>query len=576
MATGGVETDVATGQPQVPDLPSPTAAQAAALEAQAAPGQVGTQMVGGEVVDPTAGQMQRNQRMTSSIPSFDMRGLGGRYSNADFYGQNPERPAQYSSESVGRYGASPIFIPDYGRAPMAVLAGRQAQIDADKKALQAQIDAFSPEAQLTKVKPPAYQKSWQDTINNTLYGKLDEVVAYYGGDKTAAYKALMDPREARKLGWTQTIEDINRTSELVNANYDNALGYIAAVDSNAVQRDPEMYSRAMAVRDALGNFSPSGNNWRELGKKVESFDAMMSLEKYISDYKIMDQLKNGFEQSVLGGKMQRDPKSGWWTLPQGKKKEWDSAIDQVADNISSFYNGYGGLTREVVKAKLDGLFPVQEEVKVTAYQPRAAKGGSKKEKEPEPTGAWGYGAGMSARGFGKFNDSKKQPVDVYHVELAKKAPEEFTLPGGAKVVGTPIRIELRGDKWYMLYRESATKKTASYTKSAKEQAQSDVSGVSQDMAQQAQSSGIGESAKESMVSAEGVVRAVPLKDVAARLKVMYGTSDPYQLSGDPSGMSMAVALDRYNKANKGTYTMEDVMSWPEDVRQNLISGYAPR
>ena len=407
-------------------------------------------------------------------------------------------------------------------------------------------------------------------MNQSIGGKLDDVIAYYGGDKLKAYQALQDPIESRKFGWKQSIDDINSTTEMVNKNYETMLDVKTRKEQHDITVSDELYKRANDVVNALNNFSPEKNNWAELGKKVQAFDALNSLDAHIKKFEVHQTLEKRFEQTA-NHKVERGP--GGYILTTETKKDWDSAVKATAKEIAKFYQDHPelGINEDTITKYLTELYPTQVEEKNSYTKDHKPNNGNGDDKNKGPLGAWGYGAGKNVRG--KYANPSGKPVDVFHVELApRKEQAEFTY-GGVKVQGNPVRLEYRDDGWYALFREANTEASASSQKGAYLDTAAGQEGVKKDAegnvvagSATKDEAKVQKEASTAVEMKEGVIRAVPLKDVAARLQLLYGTSDPYELGGpglreamEKRGATKVDVAAAEKKAKSGKATVPDAV-----------------
>lgn len=324
--------------------------------------------------DPVQAQQQMMERtgqpfrVEAQGPEF-ARSMG----RGDFYGPGAMDPFVGRTAMNKGYGGDPIFLPKVGQAPMSVLAERQSALNKERQRLEQEKQQFDPYADFTPVIPPAYQKSWQQAINSTVNEQLQATVELYGGDEMAAYKALRDPMSKEGRAWRQKINDINTTTNQVNRNFENALGYVEAVDSGAVMGNDMMYDRAKNLIAGLEGFD---GDWAKLGSKAEEFENIISLDKYIKDYGMQKRFMDAYASQPGGIRVDRE--KGLYLVTQDTKETADAMKEEVADFLANrVYRNRAGINKATILRQLDSYFPDQVEQELKVVKPNAPKGGGK-------------------------------------------------------------------------------------------------------------------------------------------------------------------------------------------------------
>ena len=292
-------------------------------------------------------------------------GFGWAVGANDFH-PNGFRPNQAMSTGVGKYHGSPIFAATIGMPDGVIASREQANVNKQKQ-LEAALSKLAPEFE--DVDNPKYRDEFQRWGNGQISSLIRDTQQMYG--KQRGTERLMTPGTPEYEKFRNTVESINTVARGANQANKQALTVLDGMDNKTLQDNPAVYKAAEDLVNKQG--SKAGATAKELAESQNRFSANASLYDAMSKQKIPEMLKNatGVQDLVsLVNKGDARYMPGFRAyMNTAQEVTPEGLVNAITDDWAERYKK--DLTREQVRAVVQGFIPDNFKEKMTAKQLRA-------------------------------------------------------------------------------------------------------------------------------------------------------------------------------------------------------------
>lgn len=341
-------------------------------------------------------------------------GFGWHVGPGDF-NPNGFRPNESRGTTVGKYGGRPLYAASLA-FPSSVFASRIQAINNKEKQLEGALSKIA--GDFEDVDNPKYHDGFQRWGNGQMRQYMADVQAMHG--KRRGTELMMTPGTKEYEGFRNTVASINTVARGVNQSNKQALAVLEGMDKKVLQENPAVYKSALDLVDKQGSYA--GVTAKELADSQTRLQANASLYDALTKQGIPEMLKQATSTEDLVSLVKRggtgrdgEPlySPGFVTyLNTAQTVTPEGLVNALTDDWAQRYKG--DLSRDQVKAVIEGMVPQDFKEKISTRQIRSADGGSggnaansaanyRVEQTAMPEGtvnAFGVPAGSSDRGAG--------------------------------------------------------------------------------------------------------------------------------------------------------------------------------
>lgn len=303
-------------------------------------------------------------------------GFGWHVGPGDF-NPNGYRPNESRGTTVGKYGGRPLYAASLA-FPSSVFASRIQAINNKERQLQGALQKIA--GDFEDVDNPKYRDGFQRWGNGQMRQYMADVQAMHG--KRRGTELMMTPGTKEYEGFRNTVASINTVARGVNQSNKQALAVLEGMDKKVLQYNPAVYKAASDLVNKQG--SMAGVSAKELADSQTRLQANASLYDALTKQGIPAMLKNANSEQDLVSLVKRggtgrdgEPlySPGFVTyLNTAQSVTPEGLVNALTDDWAERYKG--DLSREQVKAVIEGMVPKDFKEKISTRQIRTSGGGS--------------------------------------------------------------------------------------------------------------------------------------------------------------------------------------------------------
>lgn len=226
-----------------------------------------------------------------------------RYTNEDFYGK--QRDFRWTDPR----GAS-MLVPNAGQLPMGIWASQMQQVQGErlenKKNLQKLLTDLEGGGKGAKTAPP-YQASLDNALSMARNRFIGDLTEQYAGNEAKAWEEIAKPGSKA----ARDFFDMHRRFEAIGQHgqelWERSKGYLDALKSGDVYRDPETVKLAEEVFYGLGSMrgDEGAGDIDRLTRSMAKFDHAISREKFAKEV-LSPNIKDHYQRIQNDYKIRRE------------------------------------------------------------------------------------------------------------------------------------------------------------------------------------------------------------------------------------------------------------------------------